>query len=176
MLVYCGNNPVMFIDPKGLCTRCYTCGILHACDDEWCINKYKGFVYRREVAVLRNETNMYYGVPVVRVPIEKKYGFTFDVIYLGKNVDASEGGIELLRHEYGHILQQEELGRLGYITFIVVPSVLAFISSANLPMEYTDFPTEYVADLLANVSREGHNYIMQELAIVYWEIAKFFCG
>ena len=43
-------------------------------------------------------------------------------------------------------------------------------------MYYYDFPTEYIADQLAGVTREKRSVEAQEYAIYYWDFVTSICG
>lgn len=176
MFTYCSNNPILFLDPDGLCRvvgpnliKVIYCGEI----DCKMSNNYVEGDYSKELAVLRGETNMYYGTPVVRTPVAN-VGFSFDVIYLGKIENIDIHAVYWLRHEYGHIQQQKQLGRLGYTVFVVVPSVTAFWKK-DLNMYYYDFPTEYIADQLSGVTRDNRSVEAQEYAIYYWDFVTSIC-
>ena len=180
MFAYCQNSPVLFLDSNGLCRevgpnliKVLDCGEI----DCKMSDSYVEGDFSKELAVLRRETNMYYDTPVVRTPVTD-VGFSFDVIYLGKTDNIDIDAVYWLRHEYGHIQQQQQLGRLGYTVFIVVPSVVAFWKNqiGNLGIDYYDFPTEYIADQLAGVTREKRSVEAQEYAIYYWDFVTSICG
>ena len=179
MFTYCSNNPILFLDPDGLCRvvgpnliKVIDCGEI----DCKMSNNYVEGDYSKELAVLRGETNMYYGTPVVRTPVAN-VGFSFDVIYLGKIENIDIHAVYWLRHEYGHIQQQKQLGRLGYTVFVVVPSAVAFWknNAGDLGIDYYDFPTEYIADQLSGVPRNNRSVEAQEYAIYYWDFVTSIC-
>jgi len=180
MFTYCLNNPVLFLDPTGLCRevgpnliKVLDCGEI----DCKMSDSYVEGDFSKELAVLRGETNMYYDTPVVRTPV-KDVGFSFDVIYLGKTDNIDIHAVYWLRHEYGHIQQQNRLGRLGYTVYVVFPSVVAFWKdqAGNLGIDYYDFPTEYIADQLSGVPRDNRSAAAQEYAIYYWDYVTSICG
>lgn len=81
------------------------------------------------------------------------------------------GNVNLLHHEYGHIMQLQELGLVDYLTFVAVPSVLCYWGTelGYFPEEYYySYPWEYQAD---QYGRSSHVYEpwANDLSSRYWD-------
>lgn len=101
-----------------------------------------------------NYFSCYKGVPVVRCPGD--IGFSFGIIVLGKGLSNPN----IVKHEYGHRLQLNEMGVINYTAEVALPSVTAWlvdvITGGNLPFDYYTSPWEAGADRLGGV--EGRKY------------------
>lgn len=83
-----------------------------------------------------------------------------------------EGNEVLLKHEYGHTLQLEELGLIDYCNYVVIPSVLCYWGTefGILPEEnYFSYPWEYQADQYGKSSHKYQDWAA-DLASFYWEL------
>ena len=111
-----------------------------------------------------NIVSIYKGKLVVKVPGSSS--FSFGIIFMGR-----EGNEDLLKHEYGHTLQLEELGLIDYCRYVVAPSVMGFLGSklGILPWEnYYSYPWEYQADQYGEVKRDYQDWAEYNAAI-YWD-------
>ena len=107
---------------------------------------------------------IYKGVDLIKAG-EGNSAFTCGDIYMGAN-----GSENLLKHEYGHIVQSQELGTSGYTYFVVVPSVFGYALDqlGVLPDNmYYSLPWEYKADEYGGAS---HTYLKWAKGISdkYW--------
>ena len=98
------------------------------------------------------------------------------MIFLNHSSDKKELQIRsnLLNHEYGHILQERELGLYKYIHMIAIPSVTYNLLSRRskvLNDNYYNMPWEYDADIRGNVSRSHMVWSkpLTELYYTLWE-------
>ena len=100
------------------------------------------------VVMNSNYVSAYNGHIIIRAG--KDFGLSFDVIILGRDNVAND-----LKHEYGHALQLEERGILGYTFDIALPSVTAFFLNEldKLPYDYFTSPWEREADILGGAKR-----------------------
>ena len=95
----------------------------------------------------------YKGTPVIR--INSSNGGSFAImgfIFLNHSYDKYDNVTQeqLLNHEYGHILQQKELGHDKYIIAVAIPSVTFFSLQGNndwIVENYYNLPWEYDADI-----------------------------
>ena len=63
----------------------------------------------------------------------------------------------VLKHEYGHILQEHEMGFVRYVCFVAVPSVAYNFISRNhdiLHENYYNMPWEYDVDIRGGANRD----------------------
>ena len=89
------------------------------------------------------------------------------------HVDSTNIDPTILRHEYGHIVQEKILGEQEYLVFIALPSAYYCDKGLSDP-EYYSKMWEYTADLFGNSKRNieykkgaGVN------AILYFEVVLF---
>ena len=102
----------------------------------------------------------YKGTPVIR--INSSNGGSFAImgfIFLNHSYDKYDYVTQeqLLNHEYGHILQQKELGHDKYIIAVAIPSVTFFSLQGNndwIVENYYNLPWEYDADIRGGVVRD----------------------
>ena len=62
-----------------------------------------------------------------------------------------------MRHEYGHTVQKEKLGTVGYTAFVAVPSITcaSLFHLGKLNVHYYSLPWEFQAELYGNVPVRG---------------------
>ena len=114
--------------------------------------------YSEELAVLRGETDTYKGINVHMV-MPGNAGFSYGDIYMPANASDSYADVLQLRHEYGHTVQFNNLGSVGYTIAVALPSVTCFaideLGIVDLP--YYSLPWEFEADRLGNVPSRSYN-------------------
>ena len=71
-----------------------------------------------------------------------------------------------LNHEYGHILQEQELGTGKYLIGIFLPSAIYNAFNRNDP-NYYNMPWEYDADMRGGVTRSNHNDMAKFFSSLY---------
>jgi len=86
-----------------------------------------------------------------------------------------DGGDNLLKHEYGHVVQLGLLGFTNYCKYVAVPSISVFWASeqvAWLNDSYYSFPWEYQADQFGGAS---HRYApwADDISSIYWSFVMF---
>ena len=94
-------------------------------------------------------------------------------IFIDAEIGVTFGGVNLLRHEYGHTVQLKELGYFWYTLLVVAPSVSCFTASnlGMLDVDYYSIPWEFEADINGGVERIG-GYDTQ-LAYFYMDYSAF---
>jgi len=175
MFAYCGNNPVIYRDTTGMRHEISAGGGGAFINPYPTVSLWK--IIEEEITnddpqeALDDDTiNFYKGVPVVKTSAMKDALFSFGVIFVGDEVDSTN----LLRHEYGHVLQLKEIGVWGYIQFVAMPSVACFwaTEAGVLPSNlYYNLPWENIADRYGGAKRDYYSG-MTELADNYWGFAK----
>ena len=94
--------------------------------------------------------------------------------YLSKQSD--EGKVNTLLHEYGHYLQEVELGFMQYFRWIALHSFLACardtLFDSYTSYEYYAKPWERHADMLGGVNRYEYNQNVDNKAIWYYNLAR----
>ena len=98
-------------------------------------------------------------------------GFSLGVIVLGNNVK----GKNLVKHEYGHVIQLREIGFENYIDYVAIPSVTCFILTEKgvFPEDiYFSLPWERMADYLGGVVGRDYYEKSEEIMWRYWNDIK----
>ena len=124
-----------------------------------------------EQNVLKAEHIAFYkGTPVVKVPWMDGNALSFGAIFMASNIKDSPN---LVKHEYGHILQLNQVGFATYTSMVAVPSLIGYgLTEANiLPDElYYNLPWERSADYLGNANRSYMSWA-NTVGSIYWGIA-----
>ena len=175
MFAYCLNNPISMIDPTGSCGYIYSIYFWSDCGEIDCPQS-KNYVdcdFTEELAVLRGETDTYKGVTVHR-DAASGTGFSYGSIHIDPESGDSWSDIMLLRHEYGHTVQLEELGYAGYTALVVIPSVGGFLADSigildALDTYYYSLPWERQADTYGGVIRNYPTDIRMGYAYMEYE-------
>lgn len=116
-----------------------------------------------EVVVLESPLPIafYRGRLVIKTSLIGKDAFSFGVMVIGTgNVNDPAGeGIKTVKHEYGHTVQFDEYGILGFTAFVAIPSVIGYHKDKNgtLGCYYYDQPWERQADIYGGVTRTKHS-------------------
>ena len=87
---------------------------------------------------------------IVKVPFSRS-GLSIGIIFLGNKAKDEN----LVKHEYGHRLQLEQMGLFRYLKKVFFPSVTANLLDrlGRLPYDYYGSPWEAEADRLGGVKR-----------------------
>ena len=157
MFAYCENNPVNRVDYSGNFWEWYE----NAFDwfNDNVIQPVANFVSDVKEDVKNFDINnqdetkateshyfsAYKGIMVFKTDLVER-SFTFGAIVLSNSFGGEECHEDVLRHEYGHTKQKEQLGVLKYITDIAIPSIIDYGSG-----QYYDKPWEVTADVLGGV-------------------------
>ena len=184
MFAYCNNNPVMYFDPIGHAPKWlenignYLNRIFNIYTQQQTTND---MIRQKQIEMAENliedcqrfnlqntdensvlESHFfsaYKGKLVIRI-IDSNVGFSFGVIFLGtENCSAID-----IRHEYGHTVQFESYGTIGYIYAVAIPSVTNYwIDYYNrLPYDYYSYPWEKEADIFGELNRSISNPLPKE--------------
>ena len=172
MLAYCQSNPITFKDHTG--TRIdfvrldggAPVGFLSpsAANENRRSGEKAGNTAKQVIKDTKPVT-IYNGKLVIKIPGDSS--FSFGVIFMGR-----DGDEDLLKHEYGHTKQLEELGVFDYCTKVVIPSAVFFWSTEllGLPDEnYYSYPWEYQADQYGGVKRKYTDWA-EDYSNYYWNI------
>lgn len=100
----------------------------------------------------------------------------FHTIFLNHKYDkyGDEDKENILNHEYGHNLQEEEMGTLGFIIKVAIPSVAYNLFSRDneeLSACYNSMPWEYGADKLGGATHSYEDWAeaLYEQYFAFWE-------
>ena len=192
MFAYCNNNPCNYGDPNGHMIQGrsefgpnamnYKSGAYRYIvpdlvrEQEECDKQAKSITNTDPYAVLESDDWAFYkGALVIRASLGTinsslaDNAFSFGVIVLGENISATQSGVDLLNHEYGHYLHFLQIGVLDYTKYVAIPSVIcSFLNEGNnLPVSYYDLPWEYIADYYGGVDRGNYSSITPYIAAVY---------
>ena len=90
---------------------------------------------------------------ILKIPGDN--AFSFGILFIGNDYKDPN----VVKHEYGHKLQLDQRGVLGYLTDIALPSVTAFWLSefGKITYDYYGSPWESEADALGGVTRDYKN-------------------
>ena len=185
MFAYCNNNPVTYEDASGHALKpCTTyindgaggtpgpIGTFSNVDwqtmDEYSNKPYntRQDIYNTDVeAVYEAETVAFYkGKMVIRHSSDFLTSWSIcGIIFLNHSADnsSSAGKERLLNHEYGHVLQEQEMGTPQYLAAVFVPSATYNLLSRKNPTlarNYYNMPWEYDADVRGGVNRDHANW------------------
>ena len=185
LYAYCGNNPVMNVDPKGTSfgnwvksgiTALFFSGT--SIQVAFSVGSYLGIaraaIFNKDIrtdmnnigwnpfnaneeAVLASKyVSFYKGVPVFRTNFDRSG--TFLGIFLKRSAPMDE-----INHEWGHIAQQIMLGPIVFLLGIGIPSGLEIGEWGD----YYNAPWETSADILGGVKSRIHTEIERRRAIGY---------
>lgn len=184
---YCGNDPVNYVDPSGhIPVLAIVAAILLltpiggvAVQAATSIVSYAGMavasIWNEDVrkdmnaigwnpfnsddsAVIKSQkVSFYKGVPVFRTNMKRSGSFC--AIFLKSNANTT-----VLKHEYGHNVQQMLMGPVKFGLMIGLPSWLQW---SNRP--YYERPWEVTADVFGGVTTRQHN--QKDIRRGYWYLA-----
>ena len=186
MFAYGGNNPVLNLDVSGSRYIASTSVQSETAEErstacqfqsQVALSKYNNQLLSpskslEEIALTEMRENgmtFYKGAPLT-LAHNGSSAFTFGYIFMGAGGDEN-----LLKHEYGHIVQSRELGVWGYTIFIVAPSLIGFgVDSIGLMPNntYYNLPWEYKADEYGGASHYYQAWA-KPVSDAYWAYAKF---
>ena len=197
LYAYCGNNPVMGVDPSGHAwydklwdwvntiagflnpfSKLTAIGsiIVAAIDGRWAdVVKdwengcFNPFNQDKDIALESNVFSFYKGESVIRHAIPDTSSWQIlGTVFLNSSIINDTDGWEKLQHEWGHGVQERLLGG-GYLVTIAVPSVLYCIFGSG---GYYSTPWERTADFFGGVKRSD-GYKKGSLG---WSIAQLLLG
>lgn len=149
-------------------------GILIDCGSDWCSESYYGFLLRRyftnliedisnydknnqsESKVLASHYfSSYNGVPVVRTNGDRSG--SFGILFITRETNTRRNAEDVVRHEYGHVIQLRKLGVVKYALGIMLPSWQEWDANTN----YYARRCEITADIYGGV--ESRQYTTAEI-------------
>ena len=174
---YCGNNPVNMSDETGHWPKWLEDAVSWVNDK--IVQPAKEFVSavvediknfdinnQSEIRVLEsNYFSAYKGVPVVR--INGNRSGSFGAIFLTRETNNRTNPEDVVRHEYGHTRQLQELGVVRYAIDIGIPSALEIGGG-----DYYSRPWEITADIYGGVQSRQHTNKDIEAGFSYLERSK----
>ena len=177
VFVYCFNNPINMSDDSGHWPK----WLENAANwvNEKIVQPVKKFVsdvvediknfdinnQSEEKALESNYFSAYKGVPVVRIGGERSG--SFGAIFLTRSANEDPNPEDVVRHEYGHTKQLQQLGIVKYAIDIGIPSASNMGGS-----EYYNRPWEITADIYGGVQSRQHTKEDIEAGFSYLERSK----
>jgi len=159
MFAYCNNSPVVFYDNAG--TRAECVGIDFGAPAGFATPGALSYNTRSSKRIISTNDEQdvldatsavfYKGKLVIKVPGWSD-GFSCGIIFIGNDAWSTD----IVKHEYGHTQQLEELGFSTYLSTVVVPSVICYhLAQAEILSwsNYYNMPWEHKADQLGGVSQ-----------------------
>ena len=100
----------------------------------------------------------YNGTPVLKHDISGITSFSVsNTIILNKSETVNNGGIDTVKHEWGHTVQQSLIGTPKYMTRIAAPSIISCIANPSSKTYYS-LPWERTADFFGGANRSTGYY------------------
>ena len=119
-----------------------------------------------EVALNSNYFSSYNGTLVIRIDGDRSG--SFGAIFLTREANSRTSPSDVVRHEYGHTKQLDELGLINYALCIMIPSWQKW-GSGN----YYKKPWEVTADIYGGVQSRKHSQSVIDAGFKYLEQSKF---
>ncbi len=127
------------------------------------------FYNSSEKKVLNSKVfSSYKGTPVLKHNVSSISSFSIsNTIFLNKSENLSTDGINTVKHEWGHTVQQSLIGTSKYISKIAIPSMIGYLVNPSSKAYYS-LPWERSADFFGDVNRStGYYDGSEELAGLY---------
>ena len=100
----------------------------------------------------------YKGTPVLRHSMSGVTSFSIsNTIVLNRNENKNNGGMDTVKHEWGHTAQQSLIGTKKFVMRIAAPSMVGCLINPSAKTYYS-LPWERSADLLGGVNRSSGYY------------------
>ncbi len=177
LFAYCFNNPIDMSDDTG----CWPKWIRKAANwvNDNVIQPIVNFVEdivedcknfdihnKSEQKVLESHYfSIYKGVPVFRINGDRSG--SFGVLFITRETNERENPEDIVRHEYGHFKQLQELGLINYALCIGLPSWKQWGTG-----EYYSKPWEITADIYGGVQSRVHSQDDIDAGVTYLAISQ----
>ena len=166
MFAYCGNNPVMRVDRTGSLPSWNDIASVFTAVGNWVYNQIvqpvAGFFNAisedfknynpnntdKDNVFSANNFSNYNGIFVILTDFDASFSFGFICL---SRLQLNE---DILKHEYGHRLQLNNMGLISYIANVAIPSVTIniLLTLEKLPYDYYTYPFEAEANQLAGAN------------------------
>ena len=177
MFAYCFNNPVNMTDNSGHWPQ-WINDVVDWVNDKVIqpvvsfvkdiaedINNFDLNNESEEKVLESNYFSSYKGVPVIRTNGDRSG--SFGAIFLTRETNNRSNPEDVIRHEYGHTKQLEQLGIVNYALCIGLPSWQQWGTG-----EYYSKPWEITADVYGGVQSRNHSQSNIDRGFVYLEGSK----
>ncbi|MBR4017899.1 MAG: RHS repeat-associated core domain-containing protein [Oscillospiraceae bacterium] len=177
MFTYCFNNPVNMTDNSGhwpqwikdavdwVNDKVIQPGVSFVKDIAEDINNFDSNNESEEKVLESNYFSSYKGVPVIRTNGDRSG--SFGAIFLTRETNNRSNPEDVIRHEYGHTKQLEQLGIVNYALCIGLPSWQQWGTD-----EYYSKPWEITADVYGGVQSRNHSQSNIDRGFAYLEGSK----
>ena len=177
MFAYCFNNPVNMTDNSGhwpqwikdavdrVNDKVIQPVVSFVKDIAEDINNFDSNNESEEKVLESNYFSSYKGVPVIRTNGDRSG--SFGAIFLTRETNNRSNPEDVIRHEYGHTKQLEQLGIVNYALCIGLPSWQQWGTG-----EYYSKPWEITADVYGGVQSRKHSQSNIDRGFVYLEGSK----
>ena len=121
------------------------------------ISNYYGFKAFYGIIELPNYFSFYKGAPVIKHYIKNDAVTSwaiFGIMFINGDDSKLDRGIDTIKHEWGHFVQEKYYGELLYLIYIAYPSVTH--RGVNYYYYYYSQPWEYGADAFGGVKGYPH--------------------
>ncbi len=198
LFAYCDNNPISYSDYSG------EGKVWNWIKDR--ISKAKKFVEEKVIQPIKNTAiniiddvinydrnntdeqktynshyfSAYKGALVIRIKSDFLTSWSVcNTIFLNHNNDNRSDRAEILNHEYGHYIKEQEIGTAEYLGKVALPSVIyngltrvesSWFNSTWMYDNYYNMPWEYNADLNSGIVRPEHKPWAKGIHDLYWGI------
>ena len=161
MYSYCYNSPINQVDEDGRLPQWLKDGfswlnrhisqpvIAFARNVKEDFDNYDKYNESEEKVLNSHYFSSYKGVPVIR--INGNRSGTFGIMFLTRETNRRRNPEDIVRHEYGHTKQMDELGVIKFALCIGIPSAAEWGEG-----EYYDKPWEVTADIYGGVQSRQH--------------------
>lgn len=113
----------------------------------------------------------YNGVPYIKADLVSGGAFSFGVVIFDDSYTENNGGIDVVKHEYGHIMHLNQIGVFTYAAKVAFPSLICagLTNIGKIPDKYYhSIPTEYIADQLGGANHKNVTSWEDVAGFVYW--------
>ena len=177
MFAYCFNNPVNMTDSSGhwpqwikdavdwVNDKVIQPVVNFVKDIAEDINNFDSNNESEEKVLESNYFSSYKGVPVIRTNGDRSG--SFGAIFLTRETNNRSNPEDVIRHEYGHTKQLEQLGIVNYALCIGLPSWQQWGTG-----EYYSKPWEITADIYGGVQSRNHSQSNIDRGFAYLEGSK----
>ena len=177
LFAYCFNNPINMSDSSGRWPQWIKAAVSWVNDNIFQpvvsfvkdvaedIKNYDSNNQSEEKVLESNYFSSYKGVPVIRTNGDRSG--SFGAIFLTRETNNRSNPEDVLRHEYGHTKQLEQLGVVNYALCIGLPSWQQWGTG-----EYYSKPWEITADIYGGVQSRNHSQSNIDRGFAYLEGSK----
>ena len=113
----------------------------------------------------------YKGVPYIKADLGNGGAFSFIIVIFDDSYTENNGGIDTVKHEYGHRVHLNQIGVVDYAAKVALPSLICagLTNSGKIQHKYYhSIPTEYIADWLGKANHKNATNWETLAGFAYW--------